>query len=756
MIGFGLRLTLRGGREAAIRLIVTACSVALGVGLLLVTLAAVNGVNAQNARYAWLNSGQPGATSAGVVPSPDPLWAMLHTDLYGTREIVRVDVAGTGPRSPVPPGIPGLPGPGQYYASPALDKLLRSAPVAELGARFPGTRIGTIGASALPAPNSLVVIVGHTADELSRAPGAVPLTTIATKSPGSCSDCRVGTNTDGIKLVLSVTSAALLFPVLIFIGTATRLSAARREQRFAAMRLVGATPRQVSVVSAVESTVAAVAGTAVGFALFFALRVPLAALPFTVEPFYASDLSLGPREALSVAFGVPLAAAVAARIALRRVRISPLGVSRRVTPRAPRAYRAIPLAVGIGELSYFLGRRPESTNGQIQAYLGGILLMMIGLLIAGPWLTMVGSRIMARYTDRPATLIAGRRLSDNPQAGFRAISGLVLALFVTSTAVGVITTFVAERDAPNAPAIAKETLVADFSEGWTSVLGVPKASVAPIPDVVLAGLRAIPGVEGVATIHTNPLGTEVSNGGRRPIVAGLMSCRQTAGVPALGRCAAGADVASITPFHVYNSTSESFRDTSDWPAAAISSEQLRGLPVQLLVIDTDGSKAAIERARTAIALAFPDRKPAVTPVEQDGFSETARLLTGYRQLVDVVIVVSLCIAGCSLAVSVVAGLNDRKRPFSLLRLAGVQLGTLRRVVILESAVPLLVIAVVATGSGFLAAELFLESQLDYTLRAPGAQYYITVLAGLAASLGVIACTLPFLKHVTGPETARNE
>ena len=61
--------------------------------------------------------------------------------------------------------------------------------------------------------------------------------------------------------MLGVTAVALLFPVLVFIGTATRLSAARREQRFAAMRLVGATPRQISVVAAVESTVAAVAGT---------------------------------------------------------------------------------------------------------------------------------------------------------------------------------------------------------------------------------------------------------------------------------------------------------------------------------------------------------------------------------------------------------------------------------------------------------------------------------------------------------------
>src|SRR3982074_1050576 len=98
MISFGLRLTLRGGREAAVRLVVTAAAVALGVGLLLVTLAAVNGVNTQNARCAWLNSGTPAATSADVKPSPDPLWGTLGTDLYDGKSIIRVDVAATGPK----------------------------------------------------------------------------------------------------------------------------------------------------------------------------------------------------------------------------------------------------------------------------------------------------------------------------------------------------------------------------------------------------------------------------------------------------------------------------------------------------------------------------------------------------------------------------------------------------------------------------------------------------------------------------------
>jgi hypothetical protein len=51
-----------------------------------------------------------------------------------------------------------------------------------------------------------------------------------------------------------------------------------------------------------------------------------------------------------------------------------------------------------------------------------------------------------------------------------------------------------------------------------------------------------------------------------------------------------------------------------------------------------------------------------------------------------VILTSLAIAGCSLAASVAAGLPDRKRPFSQLRLTGARLGMLRRVIFLESAI----------------------------------------------------------------------
>jgi hypothetical protein len=46
--------------------------------------------------------------------------------------------------------------------------------------------------------------------------------------------------------------------------------------------------------------------------------------------------------------------------------------------------------------------------------------------------------------------------------------------------------------------------------------------------------------------------------------------------------------------------------------------------------------------------------------------------------------------------------------------------------------------------------------MDYTLRPPGVDYYLIVIGGLAASLGIIASTLPLLDRITRPESVRNE
>jgi len=773
VIGLGLRLVVSGGREALTRLVVLAVAVGLGVGLLLTAVAATNAATTWNNRHGWFWTGTsavpPGPAAAGIAP----LWWHPSADFFDGRQISRFDVAATGASSPVPPGVPRDPGPGQYYASPALAALLRSTPADQLAGRYPGRLAGVIGDAGLPSPDSLVIIIGHTPAQLAHTPDSVQVTSIPTTEPGSFADQEnakglnytppdPGGGQSAIDLLLSVVALAILAPVLIFIATATRLSAARREQRFAAMRLVGATRRQISWLAATESTVAGVAGVAAGFGIFFGLRILVAGVPFIGQPFFPAELSLSPPDILAVAIGVPVAAAAAALLALRRVRISPLGVARRATPPPPRAWRVLPLLAGFAELGFFTVHGiPASAGGQVPVFLPGFLLIIVGLVLAGPWLTMATARVMARRTSHPGTLIAARRLADDPRAAFRAVSGLVLALFITTVAVAGITTWNAQHFMPRVSA-AEANVLTDQLAGPQASAG-PAAPAAPLA----AGLSGIPGVRGVVVVRADPgltipaafhnLGADVGSTG--PVPAGVVSCAQLAAVPALGRCPAGATAVAFPadgfagPLFGVDATGIT------WPAANVPATRLDRLAADAIDVATNGTVPAVEQARTMLenvhvyAAYLGDGTPST---EGELIAQSNSTNNGYQQLANTVILVSLPIAGCTLAAGIAAGLADRKRPFSMLRLTGARLAMLRRVVALESTVPLLAAAAVAIGAGFGATAMYASLEMGYPMAAPGAAYYLLTAGGILVALGIVAATFPLLARITGPDAARNE
>ena len=776
MIRLGLRLAASGGREALTRLTVLAVAVGLGVGLLLTAVAATNAALTWNNRHAWFWTGTasaPAGRAAGIAP----LWWHPSGDTFDGRTVTRFDVAATGVSSPVPPGLPRDPAPGQYYASPALAALLRSLPADELADRYPGRLAGVIGDAALPSPDTLVIIIGHTAAQLAHTPGSVPVTSIPTKVPAnfggqanpkglSFIPLDAGGEQSAVDLLLSVVALAILAPVLIFIATATRLSAARREQRFAAMRLVGATRRQVSLLAATESVLAGVAGVAAGFGVFFLLRIPVAGIPFIGQPFFPAELSLSLRDVLIVAIGVPAAAAVAARLALRRVRISPLGVTRRATPPPPRAWQILPLLTGFAELGFFtVHGKPASPTGQDLVVVPGFALIIVGLVLAGPWLTMAIARVMAWRTSRPGTLIAARRLADDPRGAFRAVSGLVLALFVTTVAVVGITTWNAQQRTPSVGAAETAVLTDQLTDQLAGQQARPGPAAPAAP--LAARLSRIHGVHGVAVVRADPgltipatfhhLGDTPDGTG--PVPAGVVSCAQLAAVSVLGRCPAGATVAAFPaggfggPLYFVDATGIT------WPAANVPASGLASRPVDGIDVATNGTLSPVEQARTVL-----ENEPAYHAYLGDAVPSTVGELkalsnptnSGYQQLANTVILVSLPIAGCTLAAGIAAGLADRKRPFSLLRLTGARLAMLRHVVALESAVPLFTAAAVAIGAGFGVTAIYATLEMHHPMVAPGAAYYLLTGGGILAALGIIAGTFPLLARITGPDVARNE
>jgi len=254
MFRLGLQLTLRSGREALARLLVTAAAVAVGVALLLGVLAEFHAYQDNGNKQCW--SCTQGAPVPGTLPAHGELWNN-SVDFYQGQTISRLDVAALGPGAPVPPGITHLPPAGDYYASPALAALLATVPADQLGARFPGTMIGTIGQPGLSGAGELAIYIGHTPAQLDQIPGTAWVTSI-----NSAPDHEVFS--PFFRYAFGIGVLAVVFPILVLIATSTRLAADRREERFAALRLVGGTPGDIRIVATIEAMISAFLGAAIG------------------------------------------------------------------------------------------------------------------------------------------------------------------------------------------------------------------------------------------------------------------------------------------------------------------------------------------------------------------------------------------------------------------------------------------------------------------------------------------------------------
>ena len=221
-------------------------------------------------------------------------------------------------------------------------------------------------------------------------------------------------------------------------------------------------------------------------------------------------------------------------------------------------------------LAYFdAAGKPGSNSGQQLELLVGFGLLVVGLVLAGPWFTTAGARLMAHRASRPATLIAGRRLLDNPKTAFRFVSGLVIALFITSAAIGALSS-IAAASGTGGGSIGNDTLALPFC-GFSTSNCPASAQVPSVPSQTLAALRATPGVSGVTVVHDSPQAPLRNSFGRSqgPLVDsfGVVSCDQLAETPAIGKCTPGAVAASVGYFLSNVLGHNSHASTTVWPSA---------------------------------------------------------------------------------------------------------------------------------------------------------------------------------------------
>jgi hypothetical protein len=401
------------------------------------------------------------------------------------------------------------------------------------------------------------------------------------------------------------------------------------------------------------------------------------------------------------------------------------------------------------------------------AVAAAFLAMIGGIVASGAWFTSLIGRILARTGRHAPSLLAARRLQDNPAGGFRAIGGLILAVFVgtcfSSFAASVLADTSGVTDDGLRPGVVAAALrpEPELQESPPSEPLDNQAAPAPAPaaanwpvleageqTLLLTDLEAITGVERVTTAHALPdhLLTRLirSQAGLIGLEAAVMAC---ADVAAIG-------LPSCQGTTAVNTGGSNIQATGVDVTDAVPADVLASLPVVAYVVATDATTPAVEQVRTRLEQAMPAGQ-ALTQADVDAKNQSTARST--QRISNLALAVTLVIAGSSLAVSVAGSILDRRRPFALLRLAGTRLSDLRRVVLTEAALPLLAVAFITAGLGLAVTALTLASDpTGPTFALPGTAYWVALLGGLAAALAVVAAALPLLGRLTSPETVRFE
>ena len=735
-------LLKKSGRQSFARLGLTTAAVALGIVLVCYFTAGVNGLMG---RVNGLAINTAAYQAARGVAEQKPIAGVEPLKVGGTRRgdaskwrgqyIQSYSMYGTA-KSPQFAKLK-TPRPGEYYLSKALADAVAEYPEDNILARFgKNTKyLGVIPSDYVASPDALMIVRGASAEEVAESDAF-------TKSQGQPSYFAdvYRTDANGLKsdakidpvavIVFGVGGTILLFPIVIFVSVATQLGAAQREKRYAALRLIGATKRQVGRVLMLESLLASVVGVIIGLGAFWLLQAPLQDFKMDGMRFNPSDLALtGMQYALIIGLTLGLTMFVNWR-RMRRAQISPLGVSRSVEKvKKLRAWRALVPALGIAFFAWlsskpgrdWLDANKESAIPML-LLTTALLLVMFGLILAGGWLTNKLSLLAARWANNGSMLIAGKRTAVHSRTVFRSVSGVVLALFAGSFYL----TATSGIEGLNAQAV-KDNGFSQLKRGTAIVIG------RSLPGDMAEQLQQKSYITSVATIYPREDGDAI-------------------------RCQ---DLAKYTEHTCLNNARPDQFALLNFDKPVIKNVSLindkvdtNGVKEYLVTLKSDND---IEKLRTLVtakanqydltyAVSGTDsKKPHINPTIRE-----------FADLAYVGIGVTLFVAVASLIVSTIGGLMERRRSLYTLRLSGMRLDQLKRLVMVESVAPLLTTSILSCGFGVWTGAVF-TSTFSTTLKPVLTPTYFAIVGiGLVAAIIGIYLILPMVDKLTRAEANQTE
>lgn len=247
----------------------------------------------------------------------------------------------------------------------------------------------------------------------------------------------------GLRPGVVTATLLLVVPVLALTVQALRVGSVARDRRMAALRLAGATPRDVRTIAGVEAGCAALLGGLLAGLAYLLLWLLVGVLPpASARMLDAPDAF----DALACAVLVPLAGVAGALSGAAihgRAVVEPLGVHRRGRPAAPGGASRAALIAGVALIAVSVAATP-GVDGDHATVLALLLAMLLGLLLAafagGSRLVLALARLLAQRPGVEA-LLASRRLQADPRSAGR-VAGV---LFLCGVALSIDVVLVVEQ-----------------------------------------------------------------------------------------------------------------------------------------------------------------------------------------------------------------------------------------------------------------------------------------------------------------------
>lgn len=725
-------------------------TIALGAATLLVFVC-VTGLNGLDSRMRGVSLQQTIIQSSSLPHQQTsveqyPLYAILSSkssagSLWRDKEITVTRLAATSSESPDFQGMP-TPNLDEYYVSSGLKRVMDKHPEDNIGSRFGNKLLGTIPNKYVSSPDELTVVSGISLSEVKELElrGASVV-----KIYGISMQPAVDTKYSSIVTpVLYLGMFVLLFPIVLLISVATRLGGSQRERRYAALRLIGATRDQVRRVLVVESVVVSAAGIVVGLLLYAAIQPLILEFKFSGMRFWPHEVDIPLLQGSAIAIAIIILSTTISWWSMRRVQISPLGMVRKNKRRKePHWRRLAPLTLGISTVGFVMSPlynnlQDTYNNMAILLIFTSLIVLSFGIITAGPLITQKLANFFASHTRHAEVLIGMKYAAFNSGGVFRTVSGAAIALFIGSFLLvcadsmrsymaKTVNTDAYSQLQPNAALIGTHI---------GSDLTLPAGQETTFKD--LEYIKSVTEVKQVSYAYV------------------VMPCQAVAKYlkkecPDNAEYIARSFNYEASPDELYGSTEAEVYEkiSKSSPYANIAVVEPNYL-VQVDFSDIDKLRSFISNRYESSTYLF-DGTSSNTPFIHPIIKEAAELA---RAGIVMIILISLV----SLAVSSIGALLEQRHSLTSLRVGGMSVSSLKRVVIIESLLPLLSVTLISSALGLVVGAILMHRlELLSSIHDMLSISYITLIGGcIVASLMMNVYVLSFVDKVTNPDNMRVE